>query len=210
MSQVIPTKGNLIHLKAKEALAKNGEVLLDRKKNILIQEVLTLVTDITEVRTKLQETYKKAYQALQDANITLGIVSEIAKAIPIDQNLQVTYRSLMGVDLPVILYEKPNIRLSYGLRATNSKFDYAYKTFQDARDLTVELAKLESTLYRLANAIRQTKKRHNALKNVILPNLDTDIHWIKERLEAEDKEEFIRLKTIKNKQEKAKVNGKQI
>ncbi|NWH10753.1 V-type ATP synthase subunit D [Acholeplasma laidlawii] len=210
MSQVIPTKGNLIHLKAKEALAKNGEVLLDRKKNILIQEVLTLVTDITEVRAKLQQTYKKAYQALQDANITLGIVSEIAKAIPIDQNLQVTYRPLMGVDLPVILYEKPNIRLSYGLRATNSKFDYAYKTFQDARDLTVELAKLESTLYRLANAIRQTKKRHNALKNVILPNLDKDIHWIKERLEAEDQEEFIRLKTIKNKQEKAKVNGKQI
>lgn len=210
MSQVIPTKGNLIHLKAKEALDKNGEVLLDRKKNILIQEVLTLVTDITEVRAKLQQTYKKAYQALQDANITLGIVSEIAKAIPIDQNLQVTYRSLMGVDLPVILYEKPNIRLSYGLRATNSKFDYAYKTFQDARDLTVELAKLESTLYRLANAIRQTKKRHNALKNVILPNLDKDIHWIKERLEAEDQEEFIRLKTIKNKQEKAKVNGKQI
>lgn len=210
MSQVIPTKGNLIHLKAKEALAKNGEVLLDRKKNILIQEVLTLVMDITEVRAKLQQTYKKAYQALQDANITLGIVSEIAKAIPIDQNLQVTYRSLMGVDLPVILYEKPNIRLSYGLRATNSKFDYAYKTFQDARDLTVELAKLESTLYRLANAISQTKKRHNALKNVILPNLDKDIHWIKERLEAEDQEEFIRLKTIKNKQEKAKVNGKQI
>lgn len=203
MSQVIPTKGNLIHLKSKETLAQSGEVLLDRKKNILIQEVLTLVADITNVRTKLQETYKKAYQALQDANITLGIVGEIAKAIPIDQNLQVTYRSLMGVDLPVIIYEKPNIRLSYGLRATNSKFDYAYKTFQEARDLTVELARLESTLYRLANAIRHTKKRHNALKNVILPNLARDIHWIKERLEAEDQEEFIRLKAIKNKKEKA-------
>lgn len=203
MKQVVPTKGNLIKLKSKQTLAMNGEVLLDRKKNILIQEVLSLVGQIQETRQQLNITYKKAYQALQDANITLGIVSEIAKAIPLDQNLQITYRSLMGVDLPVILYERPNIRLSYGLRATNSKFDYAYKTFQDARDLTIELARLESTLYRLANAIRQTKKRHNALKNVVLPNLKNDIHWIKERLEAEDQEEFIRLKTIKRKKENA-------
>src|SRR5690554_3679566 len=204
MNHVIPTKGNLINLKSKQTLAQNGEVLLDRKKNILIQEVLTLVGNITEVRNNLKLTYKKAYQALQDANITLGIVSEIAKAIPIDNNLQVTYRSLMGVDLPVILYDRPQIRLSYGLRVTNSKFDYAYKTFQEARDLTLELAKLESSLYRLANAIRQTKKRHNALKNVILPKLDKDIYWIKERLEAEDQEEFVRLKTIKHKLEKVK------
>lgn len=203
MKQVVPTKGNLIKLKSKQTLAMNGEVLLDRKKNILIQEVLSLVGQIQETRQQLNITYKKAYQALQDANITLGIVSEIAKAIPLDQNLQITYRSLMGVDLPVILYERPNIRLSYGLRATNSKFDYAYKTFQDARDLTIELARLESTLYRLANAIRQTKKRHNALKNVVLPNLKNDIHWIKDRLEAEDQEEFIRLKTIKRKKENA-------
>ncbi|HHX75993.1 MAG TPA: V-type ATP synthase subunit D [Acholeplasmataceae bacterium] len=203
MKQVVPTKGNLIKLKSKQTLAMNGEVLLDRKKNILIQEVLSLVGQIQETRQQLNITYKRAYQALQDANITLGIVSEIAKAIPLDQNLQITYRSLMGVDLPVILYERPNIRLSYGLRATNSKFDYAYKTFQDARDLTIELARLESTLYRLANAIRQTKKRHNALKNVVLPNLKNDIHWIKERLEAEDQEEFIRLKTIKRKKENA-------
>lgn len=203
MKQVVPTKGNLIKLKSKQTLAMNGEVLLDRKKNILIQEVLSLVGQIQETRQQLNITYKKAYQALQDANITLGIVSEIAKAIPPDQNLQITYKSLMGVDLPVILYEKPNIRLSYGLRATNSKFDYAYKTFQDARDLTIELARLESTLYRLANAIRQTKKRHNALKNVVIPNLKNDIHWIKDRLEAEDQEEFIRLKTIKRKKENA-------
>jgi|SRR5690554_699933 len=203
MNNVVPTKGNLIHLKSKQSLAQSGEVLLERKKNILIQEVLSLVAKISEVRTQMKQTYKKAYQALQDANITLGIVGEIAKAIPLDQNLQVTYKSLMGVDLPVILYNRPNIRLSYGLRATNSKFDFAYKMFQEARDLTVELARLESTLYRLANAIRQTKKRHNALKNVILPNLGRDIHWIKERLEAEDQEEFIRLKGIKNKMEKA-------
>jgi len=203
MNQVVPTKGNLINLKSKQTLAQNGEVLLDRKKSILTQEVLTLVGKIAEVRDKMQATYKKAYQALQDANITLGIVGEIAKAIPIDNNLQITYKSLMGVDLPVIYYDRPNIRLSYGLRATNSKFDYAYKTFQEVRDLTIELARLESSLYRLANAIRHTKKRYNALKNVILPKLGNDIHWIKERLEAEDQEEFIRLKAIKHKKEKA-------
>ena len=37
------------------------------------------------------------------------------------------------------------------------------------------------------------KKRHNALKNVHFTKLARDIHWIKERLEAEDQEEFIRF-----------------
>lgn len=35
----------------------------------------------------------------------------------------------MGVDLLVILYEKFNICLSYGLCVINFKFDYVYKIF---------------------------------------------------------------------------------
>ncbi len=197
MNQLVPTKGNLLNLKKSLGLARNGEVLMDRKKNILIKEMLLLLQEVSSLRGTIQSTYQKAYQALQDANITLGIVGEIAKAIPVDENIQMTYRSVMGVDLPVLNYERPNIRLSYGLRSTNSKFDYAYKMFQDARDLTIKLAQIDSSAYRLANAIRKTQKRHNALKNVVIPNMEHDIKMITEVLEEHEREEFIRLKVIK-------------
>ena len=89
MSQVIPTKGNLIHLKSKETLAQSGEVLLDRKKNILIQEVLTLVADITNVRTKLQETYKKLIKHYKMQTLLWVLLVKLLKQYPLTK----TYRS---------------------------------------------------------------------------------------------------------------------
>ncbi|HLT00426.1 MAG TPA: V-type ATP synthase subunit D [Acholeplasma sp.] len=194
---IAPTKGALIQLKKSYTLAKTGASLMERKKNTLIQEMLTLLSEVSLIRKKIEETYQRAYLALQDANITLGIVGEIAKAVPIDHNLKITYRSVMGVDLPIIEYEKTRIRLSYGLKSTNSKFDYAYRMFGDARDLTIKLAEIDASAYRLADAIRKSRTRFNALKNVVIPEIEEKIKSITEVLEEHEREEFIRMKLIK-------------
>ena len=70
---------------------------MDRKKNILVREMLLLLPRVAEIRGQISSTYAKAYLALQEANITLGIVNEIAKAIPLDNSLHVSYRNVMGV-----------------------------------------------------------------------------------------------------------------
>ena len=41
--QVFPTKGNLINTKKSLALAKVGFELLDRKRNIIVREMMTLI-----------------------------------------------------------------------------------------------------------------------------------------------------------------------
>ncbi len=197
MHDIAPTKGALITLKKSLGLAKTGENLMDRKKNTLIKEMLLLLSEVSDIRAKIKDTYQKAYLALQDANITLGIVGDIAKAIPIDNNIKISYRSVMGIDLPLIVYQKPEIRLSYGLRSTNSKFDMAYRMFQEARDLTLKLAEIDASAYRLANAIRKSQKRYNALKNVVIPELDSKIKFITDVLEEHDREAFIRMKIVK-------------
>lgn len=196
-TRVIPTKGNLMTLKKSKDLAVVGQALMDRKKNILVREMLLLLPKVKEIRGEIVVTYAKAYMALQEANITLGIVNEIAKAIPIESNLHVSYRNVMGVDIPVVKYIPTKYRLSYGLRLTNSKFDYAYQMFQKARDLTVKLAEIGNSVYSLANAIRRTQKRANALENVVIPDLEANIKFITEVLEERDREEFVRMKVIK-------------
>jgi len=202
INQAIPTKGNLMTLKKSFDLAVIGQKLMDRKKNILVREMLLLLPRVAEIRDEITSTYSKAYLALQEANITLGIVNEIAKAIPIDNSLHVTYRNVMGVDIPVVTHTPAKYRLSYGLRSTNSKFDYAYQTFQKARDLTVRLAEIDNAVYALANAIRRTQKRANALENVVIPDLATNIKFITEVLEEREREEFVRMKVIKARQSK--------
>jgi V/A-type H+-transporting ATPase subunit D len=134
---------------------------------------------------------------LQEANITLGIVDDIAKSIPVDNSITLKYRSVMGVELPKVSHETHHVRITYGLGATNTKFDYAYKTFLELRLMIVKLAEIDNAVYRLAHAIRKTKKRANALERVVIPTLKKDIKFIKEILEEKDREAFTRQKMIK-------------
>ena len=61
------------------------------------------------------------------------------------------------------------------------------------------LAEVENSAFRLANAIRKTQRRANALKNIIIPNFEVTVKFITEALEEKEREEFSRLKVIKAK-----------
>ena len=203
--QVFPTKGNLIATKKSNALAKVGYELMDRKRNILIREIMTHLDDVKMLREKITITFSKAYLALQEANTTLGIITDLVEAIPIDNGISITYRSVMGVEIPKIIYEKTMYKLTYGMERANTKFDYAYKCFYEVKILTIKLAEIENSVYRLANAIVKAQKRANALKNVVIPEFEVNIKYISDSLEEKDREEFTRQKVIKTNKEKAKA-----
>ena len=196
---VTPTKGNLMALTKQLSLAKLGYDLLDKKQSVLIHEMMNHVEGVRELRNELEQCYMQAYMALQDANITLGIVSDIAKSIPLTGGIEITYRSVMGIEIPVVSSHFDAISIRYGIGQTNTKFDYAYKQFLKVRDITVKLAEVESSTYRLADAIRKTKKRVNALNNIVIPRIESDIKFITNVLEEREREEFSRQKVIKNK-----------
>ena len=201
-NQVFPTKGNLIATKKSLELANLGYDLLDKKRNVLIKEMMTLLDDVKIIRDDITEAYQKAYYALQEANISLGVITDIVEAVPIDTGLSVTYRSVMGVELPTIKYEKQPITLGYGFERANSKVDYAYRCFYKVKELTVLLAEVENSVYRLANAIRKTQKRANALKNISIPEFTETVKFITEALEEKEREEFTRQKVIKTQKDK--------
>jgi V/A-type H+-transporting ATPase subunit D len=200
--QIFPTKGNLLALKKSVKLAELGYELMDRKRNILIREMMSQLERVRSLRDQIAYIYQRAYFTLQEANITLGVIDDIAKAIPIDNNLDITYRSVMGVEIPKVLYEEDEVRIRYGISSTNTKFDYAYKSFLKVRDLTLTLAEIDNSLYRLANAIRKSRKRANALKNIVIPDYKEKIKFISDTLEEKDREEFARRKIIKSNQQK--------
>lgn len=195
--QVFPTKGNLINTKKSLQLATLGYELLDRKRNVLIREMMTLIDTAKEIRGSIEETYKEAYRALQFANITMGVVTHYAQSVPIENGLSISSRSVMGIELPrVILDEKPP-QLPYGFSTTNSSLDRAYICFDRVKKLTCTLAEVENSIYRLANGIKKTQRRANALKNIIIPRYEGIVKYISDSLEEKEREEFSRLKVIK-------------
>ena len=191
--QVFPTKGNLIKAKRSLQQAKQGFELMDRKRNVLIREMVAL-TD----KSNIEQTYEKAYAALQKANISLGSVSTLAQFVPEETDLKISFRSVMGVELPTVeLPDKPIVP-QYDIAMTNSYLDNAYICFNETKKLTVILAEIENSIYRLAVAIKKTQKRANALKNIIIPKYEAQVRFISNSLEEKEREEFSRQKVIKS------------
>ncbi len=195
--QIFPTKGNLLNIQKSLLLAKVGYELLDKKRNILIRELMSLVDDAKSLCGTIDRIYIRAYSALQMANISHGVVENIANAMPIDNTLSVSYRSVMGCELPKLSIEQKKPVLNYGLQYTDSNVDMAYICFERVKYMTTTLAEVENSIYRLTNSIRKTQTRANALQNIVIPRYESIVRFITNSLEEKEREEFSRMKVIK-------------
>ena len=202
--QVFPTKGNLINTKKSLDLAKVGFELLDRKRNIIVREMMQLIDRAAVIQSQIDSCYAEAYQALQRANVAHGVCDDIAASVPVENGLELTVRSVMGVEIPMVKLDAEPVSLRYGFMSTSSLVDEASIKFDRVKKLTAELAEVENSVYRLATAVNKTQKRANALKNIIIPRLTSTVKFITDSLEEKEREDFSRLKVIK-----AQKNAKQ-
>ena len=198
-SKFAPTKGNLFASKNYLNFAKTGFSLLDKKQNILIKELMALVGRADEIRKKIDKIYAEAYSVLQQANISMKNCREISMSVPILDNLNLSFRSVMGVEIPIFDFiEFKDNKPPFGLHDSNSYLDEAYLKFKEVLNLTIRYAEIENSIYRLARVIKKTKKRANSLKNSIITKFSHAVKFIGDALEEKEREEFSRLKVIKN------------
>ena len=206
---LFPTKGNLILARNTLALSSQGYELLDKKRNILIREMMGLIDAAKELQAQIETTFAAAYQALQRANITSGIeqVMEVGTTIPVEDSVRIYSRSVMGTEIPMVQYESKQEPPKYGFYSTTSALDEARQRFVEVKELSLRLAQVETSVYRLAVNIRKTQKRANALKNVTIPKYTGICKMIEGVLEEKEREEFTRLKVIKAQKEAAQGRG---
>ena len=194
-----PTKGNLILAKNSLALASQGYELMDKKRNILLRELMGLIYQAKDIQSEIDSTFREAYQALQKANIELGIhyVQDIAASVPLEQSIRIKTRSIMGTEIPLVQSQSDWPNLTYAFYSSSEALDQARMNFEKVKELTIKLSMVENSAYRLASSIRKTQKRANALKNITIPTYQNLVTTISNALEEKDREEFTRLKVIK-------------
>ena len=102
-----PTKGNLILAKNSLALSRQGFDLMDKKRNILIRELMELIDQAKDIQSQIDVTFRTAYAALQKANMEIGIrnVQEISRTVPVENSIEIKTRSVMGTESPLVRYE---------------------------------------------------------------------------------------------------------
>jgi len=198
---IAATKANLINAQSSLDFSRKGYELLDKKRNVLIRNLMEFMDRAKNIQQEMREIFKDAYQALTVANISLGIneVNEVAKSIPQTTEFNILGHSVMGVEIPQVKYEKHNIEPYYSFYHTNTALDVALQKFQQVKYLLYELAEIEDSVYKLAIEIKRTQKRTNALKNIQIPKYENMVKYISEVLEEKEREDFFRLKVLKKK-----------
>ena len=197
---VSPTRINLIQTKKTLKLAESGREVLERKRDILIRELRNSIYDAERTREELLAALAIAYQNLREANIAKGseTIANVALGSSAKANYIVDYKSIMGVTVPSVKFQgESNVKPDYGFASTSVELDKAFKQFYSVLELIADLARAEGTTFQIANDVRRTQRRVNALNYVLIPRYRNIVKSIELVLEEKDREEFVRTKIIK-------------
>ena len=197
---VPPTRSNLIRLKHELEFARQGYEILDRKREALTSELIRLAHDAEVFQRELWKLMNEAYHALEKAQLLMGHeqVEWAALAAPKAVDVQLRFRGIMGVALPLIESQVGIPKIRYSLGDTSASLDEATATFQEVLKRIPELSRLVTTVFRLAKELQKTQRRVKALQNIFIPQYEDTITYIRSTLEEHEREEFFRLKLLKN------------
>lgn len=194
-----PTKGNLMQIQKTLDLSRNGYLLMDRKRIILMNELIDLLNKASGLQDDLKKAYEVAYHKLTIAAYENGILSvhDASTNVSVEDDIQLKVRSVMGSEVPEINYKPRPMKPAYSFYDNTVAIDEARIAFRRVKELLIQIAEVENAAYRLANNMQKTQKRVNALQNVTIPQLEGAQKSISSALEEKEREEFTRLKVVK-------------
>jgi V/A-type H+-transporting ATPase subunit D len=199
-----PTKTNLLRLRNELNFAQQGYELLDQKRNILIIELLALVDQTADFQSRVENALAKAYKALEETVFDMGKlkVQYLTGAVHITTDITIRSRRVMGVSLPVIETEFKEHSPYYSPMGTSFWIDSSLHFFKEVLKLLGKLSELKISVLRLANEVRKTIRKVNALEKIAIPDLKETVHYIEGRLEENERDMFVLMKMVKGNLEK--------
>lgn len=202
IEQVTPTRSELNLKRSQVKLATQGEELLRQKRTALMDELMSSADKVMEEAQALDELAAAARRRLALAQALDGpeVLASLALARVEPLRVPVTDAHVMGVN--VLRIAPPRLVLSpqdrpYPPADSTPRLETVVSAFETELEMLLRVANSEFRLRRLAEAIRQTTRRVNALEYILLPRLHLQLQTIELRLAEREREEVYRLKRIK-------------
>lgn len=198
MSKVKITRMELLKTKKREKLAEKGHSLLKKKRDALVMQFFSMLKEIVQLRKKIGLQLMEAQKSLQLAQAIQGQqeIERIALSAGEGIKLEMETKNVMSVKIPVI----KEISASYDWYSIHDSSIELEEAVTRFRELLPELLKLFSkqlALNRLAEEITKTKRKVNSLEYIMIPQLKKTKKMITVKLEELERENFTRLKKIK-------------
>ncbi len=196
------TKPELDRLKKRKIFSKRGEDLLEIKQDQINSSLKSILDKYFILRNKMRDQIMDNFKLLEHTYDTIGQrkvarISRLHEKI-LNPAIQLNLLREMGIDVPKISLKLSESKLPcYSLSDTNLSLDILIKNLNDTLKMLIQLAEMDSILYKLAEDKKKIQRRIDALGDIIIPQLNQNIKIIEEILDDEEREEFIRLKKIK-------------
>lgn len=202
MEEVHPTRTELLHNKNQIKLAQQGNDLLKQKRDALLMEFMEVMDQVLDSTKRLQVAASKASYSLAVSKAVDGAVTMRSAAMANKGEVEVELKGtvIMGVPIPEIAkknIKKSSIERGYGLTGVSSRINETAERFEEEINIIIEIAAIETKLKRLGEEIQKTRRRVNALENVVLPQLQETVKYIQMALDERAREELFRLKKVK-------------
>ncbi len=200
--QIKPTRIELIRTNRRIRLGKRGLDLLKMKRNALVMEFFNISRTIRGLRENLRDDVGRAIASVREAELINGAM-EIERVAQMSANFNVGVgaKNVMGVRVPQVSFKAGTTVLTPLYRATSvpSAVNDAIKQFEKVFSSMIEIAEKENAMRRLLQEIDKTKRRSNAIENMLIPQLSAAAKMIRMRLDEIERDTFTTLKVIKKK-----------
>ena len=199
-----PTRMELTRLKGRIKTAMRGHKLLKDKRDELMKQFMEVVRRNRALRRRVEEGLEKAGAALTVASAVMSPeMLEQALLYPKQSvELDVTYRNIMSVNVPVYHYhttnDDPTEIYPYGFAQTSGELDAALEELGRVFRDMLGLAEVEKTMQLLAQDIEKTRRRVNALEYVVIPEMQRNIRYITMKLDENERGNTTRLMKVKD------------
>ena len=201
---IAPTKSNLLTTKEQLAVSTNGYELLEEKREILVRELMRLVEQVKMLEDEIQQAIDLAYPAFKRMLMIDGAdqVERIAHAIHYDFDMTEKVVVVGGMQFETIEVELPKKELFYSFLGTYANTDDVIVKFFNLLTLLTQMASIRTIVWRLAEEVKRTQRRVNALDKMIIPQAPETIKYIESVLEERERENVFVLKALKKKKQR--------
>ena len=201
MEKVNPTRIELIRLKAKLKMMKNGHQLLKKKRDGLMKEFINIIRQAEQLREKINKELSLAFKFFIFASSEMRL-KEIEESVAVPSQkaeLEFEKKNIMGVQTPVFNLKREGNFFCYSPISTSLDLDFGLLTFSKILKEIVKLAEAERSALCLALEIEKVRREVNALEHIHIPGLKKVIKYIFSKLNERERFEHIILMKSKEK-----------
>lgn len=196
---ISPTRSELLKTKDRIKLAVKGHALLKKKQDVLIKEFLENISQFQVMKAAIQDQVSSTYRtlALDIAYTGIYVSRSISYGTKKNYDIKISERNLMGVKIPQMSFHKTG-EISVEHFENSPQLAQAHREYVELLEDLIKLSTLEQKIYALAEEIKKTKRRVNSLEHIQIPKLQDLKKYISFVLDEQERENFTRLKSIKN------------